>query len=67
MALQQQMLPISERLELVFPCPFYSTKPLSENTFNSAMARMAKSTWLRPTAFGLCSRLWPTRQAGAPT
>ncbi|CUA97540.1 Phage integrase family [Comamonas thiooxydans] len=31
---------ISERLELVVPSPFYSTKPLSENTFNSAMARM---------------------------
>ncbi|WP_043005682.1 tyrosine-type recombinase/integrase [Comamonas testosteroni] len=36
----QQMRPISERLELVVPSPFYSTKPLSENTFNSAMARM---------------------------
>lgn len=39
-AVLQQMRPISERLELVFPSPFYSTKPLSENTFNSAMARM---------------------------
>ncbi len=36
----QQMRLISERLELVVPSPFYSTKPLSENTFNSAMARM---------------------------
>lgn len=26
--------------ELVFPSPFYPSKPLSENTFNSAMARM---------------------------
>ncbi|MDL5036355.1 tyrosine-type recombinase/integrase [Comamonas resistens] len=40
MAVLQQMRPISERLELVFPSPFYSTKPLSENTFNSVMARM---------------------------
>lgn len=39
-AVLQQMRPISERLELVFPSPYYSTKPLSENTFNSAMARM---------------------------
>ena len=26
--------------ELVFPSPFYPSKPLSENTFNSALARM---------------------------
>ena len=26
--------------DLVFPSPFYPSKPLSENTFNSAMARM---------------------------
>lgn len=39
-ALLEYMRPITERLELVFPSPYYSTKPLSENTFNSAMARM---------------------------
>ena len=26
--------------ELIFPSPFYPSKPLSENTFNSALARM---------------------------
>lgn len=26
--------------ELVFPSPYYPSKPLSENTFNSALARM---------------------------
>ena len=26
--------------DLVFPSPFYPSKPLSENTFNSALARM---------------------------
>lgn len=36
----EQMWPISERLGLFFPSPYYSTKPLGENTFNSAMARM---------------------------
>jgi len=34
------MMPFSGHRELVFPSPFYPTKPLSENTFNSAMARM---------------------------
>jgi len=32
--------PLSGGRELVFPSPFYPSKPLSENTFNSAMARM---------------------------
>lgn len=31
---------ISGGRELVFPCPFYPSKPLNENTFNSALARM---------------------------
>jgi len=35
-AVQEQMWPISERLGLVCPSPYYS----SENTFHSAMARM---------------------------
>ena len=34
------MEPLSGSQELVFPSPFYPSKPLSENTFNSAMARM---------------------------
>jgi integrase len=31
---------LSGARELVFPSPFYPSKPLSENTFNSALARM---------------------------
>ena len=31
---------ISGGHELVFPSPYYPSKPLSENTFNSALARM---------------------------
>ncbi len=34
------MQPLSGGRELVFPSPFYPSKPLSENTFNSALARM---------------------------
>lgn len=34
------MQPLSGHRELVFPSPAYPSKPLSENTFNSAMARM---------------------------
>lgn len=37
--LQSMQAPSGGR-ELVFPSPFYPSKPLSENTFNSAMARM---------------------------
>jgi integrase len=36
----RQMEPLSGESELVFPSPSYRSKPLSENTFNSAMARM---------------------------
>lgn len=36
----EAMKPLSGVRELVFPSPFYPSKPLSENTFNSAMARM---------------------------
>ena len=36
----ETMRPISGGRDLVFPSPFYPSKPLSENTFNSAMARM---------------------------
>lgn len=39
-AVVEAMKPLSGRRELVFPSPFYPSKPLSENTFNSAMARM---------------------------
>lgn len=38
--LLQAMQAHSGGRELVFPSPFYPSKPLSENTFNSAMARM---------------------------
>jgi integrase len=34
------MQTLSGDRELVFPSPFYPSKPLSENTFNSALARM---------------------------
>lgn len=34
------MRPLSGERELVFPSPYYPSKPLSENTFNSALARM---------------------------
>lgn len=34
------MQTLSSESELVFPSPTYSSKPLSENTFNSAMSRM---------------------------
>lgn len=40
LAVLETMKPISGDSELVFPSPSYRTKPLSENTFNSAMARM---------------------------
>lgn len=36
----ESMQPLSGHRELVFPSPTYPSKPLSENTFNSAMARM---------------------------
>lgn len=39
-AVVEAMRPLSGNRELVFPSPFYPSKPLSENTFNSAMARM---------------------------
>lgn len=34
------MQSISAGRELVFPSPYYPSKPISENTFNSALARM---------------------------
>ena len=34
------MRPLSGGGDLVFPSPSYRSKPLSENTFNSALARM---------------------------
>ena len=34
------MQPLSGGGELVFPSPYYPSKPLSENTFNSGLARM---------------------------
>lgn len=38
--LLEAMRPLSGGRELVFPSPVYPSKPLSENTFNSAMARL---------------------------
>jgi integrase len=40
LAVLETMRPLSGDSELVFPSPSYRSKPLSENTFNSAMARM---------------------------
>lgn len=40
LALIESMRPISGRRALIFPSPFYPDKALSENTFNSALARM---------------------------
>ena len=39
-ALLQAMQPYSGGGELIFPSPYYPSKPLSENTLNSAIARM---------------------------
>jgi integrase len=39
-AVLRTMQTLSGDRELVFPSPFYPSKPLSENTFNSALARM---------------------------
>ena len=39
-AVVESMKLMSGHRDLVFPSPFYPSKPLSENTFNSAMARM---------------------------
>ena len=36
----EAMRPLSGDGDLMFPSPFYPSKPLSENTFNSALARM---------------------------
>jgi integrase len=36
----QAMKPLSGSGELVFPSPYYPNKPLSDSTFNSALARM---------------------------
>jgi len=41
---------ISGGRELVFPRPYYPSKPLSESTFNSALARMDVSG--RPSHLG---------------
>lgn len=39
-AVVEAMKPLSGERELTFPSPFYPSKPLSENTLNSALARM---------------------------
>jgi integrase len=39
-ALVESMRELTGHRDLVFPSPFYPEKPLSENTFNSALARM---------------------------
>ena len=36
----EAMQPLSGHRDLVFPSPFYPAKPISENTFNSALSRM---------------------------
>lgn len=40
LAVIEEMRPLSAAGELMFPSPFYPTKSLSENTLNSALARM---------------------------
>jgi integrase len=40
LAVLEQMRPLSGGGALVFPSPYYPGKPLSENTFNSALARL---------------------------
>lgn len=55
---------ISGGRELVFPSPYYPSKPLSENTFNSALARMGARESPRRTGSGPCSRPWPTNTDG---
>ena len=52
---------ISGGRELVLPSPYYPSKPLSENTFNSAMGYKSIAT-----AHGLepCSRPWPPSTGG---
>ena len=40
LAVLRVMKPLSGDRELVFPSPVYASRPLSENTFNSALARM---------------------------
>lgn len=49
--LSRQALEVLDRIEvysgdreLVFPSPYYPSKPLSDNTFNSALARMGYKT-----------------------
>lgn len=56
---------ISGDSELVFPSPHYPSKPLSENTFNSAQTRMGYKS--NATAHGfraLFSQPWPTNTDG---
>jgi integrase len=40
LAVLDELRPLSGHRKLVFPSPFYPGKPLSENTLNSALARM---------------------------
>jgi integrase len=47
---------ISGGHELVFPSPYYPSKPLSENTFNSALARMSYKNIA--TAHGFRALFW---------
>lgn len=55
---------ISGGRELVFPSPYYPSKPLSENTFNSALARMGYKSIATAHGFRACSRPWPMNMDG---
>ena len=44
LAVIEAMRPLSGDRDLIFPSPTYRTKPISENTFNSALRRMGYGT-----------------------
>lgn len=51
LAVLEKMQPLTGHRDLVFPSPTYPSKPLSENTFNSAMARMGYKGWATAHGF----------------
>jgi hypothetical protein len=61
-----QQRAISGERELVFPSPFYPGKPLSENTLNSALARMGYKGEHSATGSGRCFPRWPMSTGTMP-
>ncbi len=55
---------ISGGRELVFPSPYYPSKPLSENTFKSALARIGYKSIAGITDSGPCLRPWVPNKDG---